>query len=82
MRYLYKRKEQIAPSNVTIKGRDLKYILINSISGSVYLNGVVKIADPQKSVPNPIKRSFERNPIKILRKKSKNKGKLIRIPPS
>ncbi len=52
------------------------------MSGSVYLNGVVRIADPQKSVPNPIKRSFEKNPIKILKKQSKNKGKLIRIPPS
>ena len=79
---MYKRKEQVAPNTVTIKGKDLKYILINSMSGSVYLDGVVKIADPQKSVPNPIKRSFEINPIKILKKQSKNKGKLIRIPPS
>ena len=52
------------------------------MSGSVYLDGVVKIADPQKSVPNPIKRSFEVNPIKMLKKQSKNKGRLIRIPPS
>jgi len=75
-------KEQIAPNNVTISGKDLKYILINSMSGIVYLNGVVKIAEPQKSVPNPMKRSFEINPIKTLKKQSKNRGKLIRIPPS
>ena len=40
------------------------------------------MAEPQKSVPKPIKMSFDKKPIRTLKRLRKNKGKVIFHEPS
>jgi hypothetical protein len=49
----------------------------NSASNNKAFSGKIKIAFPQKSVPNPTIISFKINPIKILHKDKKNNGNVI-----
>jgi hypothetical protein len=72
----------LTPNKVTNNGNSLKLNAINSISTNKLLIGSVKRLEDQKSVPNPIKSSFVKNPIKILKSDNTNKGKVIFILPS